>query len=164
MFEQGNKVTLMKGNRKIEQRGPLGNTLSQKDDSHFTCWCWRTLSLPYQHIQYNKNKPVHHHSGGRRRRGVRPPSFWNSVGGEQKSLNNINFETKRTGYGASENPSIQHEERTNNTTTRAEIAGRCIVVVVISWQCVINFIFIHSLILGFGDVANLRSQKTEHTL
>jgi hypothetical protein len=30
MFEQGNKVTLMKGNRKIEQRGPLGKTLSRK--------------------------------------------------------------------------------------------------------------------------------------
>jgi hypothetical protein len=29
-FEQGNKVTLMKGNRKIEQRGQLGNTLSWK--------------------------------------------------------------------------------------------------------------------------------------
>jgi hypothetical protein len=36
--------------------------------------------------------------------------------------------------------------------------------VVISWQCVSNFIFIHRLILGFGDVANLRNQKTEHTL
>jgi hypothetical protein len=35
---------------------------------------------------------------------------------------------------------------------------------VISWQCVINFIFIHRLILRFGDVANLRNQKTEHTL
>jgi hypothetical protein len=30
MFEQGNKVTLMKENRKIEQRGPLGKTLSRK--------------------------------------------------------------------------------------------------------------------------------------
>jgi hypothetical protein len=30
MFEQGNKVTLMKRNRKIEQRGPLGKSLSQK--------------------------------------------------------------------------------------------------------------------------------------
>jgi hypothetical protein len=30
MFEQGNKVNLMKGNRKIEQRGPLGKTLSRK--------------------------------------------------------------------------------------------------------------------------------------
>jgi hypothetical protein len=30
MFEQGNKVTLMKGNRKIEQRGPIGKTLSRK--------------------------------------------------------------------------------------------------------------------------------------
>jgi hypothetical protein len=30
MFEQGNKVTLMKGNRNIEQRGPLGKTLSRK--------------------------------------------------------------------------------------------------------------------------------------
>jgi hypothetical protein len=30
MFEQGTKVTLMKGNRKIEQRGPLGKTLSRK--------------------------------------------------------------------------------------------------------------------------------------
>jgi hypothetical protein len=30
MFEQGNKVTLMKGNRKIEQRGPLGKTVSRK--------------------------------------------------------------------------------------------------------------------------------------
>jgi hypothetical protein len=27
IFEQGNTVTLMKGNRKIEQRGPLGKTL-----------------------------------------------------------------------------------------------------------------------------------------
>jgi hypothetical protein len=35
---------------------------------------------------------------------------------------------------------------------------------VISWQCVSNFIFIHRLIVGFGDVANLRNQKTEHTL
>jgi hypothetical protein len=30
MFEQGNKVRLMKGNRKIEQRGPLRKTLSRK--------------------------------------------------------------------------------------------------------------------------------------
>jgi hypothetical protein len=30
MFEQGNKVTLMKGNRKTEQRRPLGKTLSRK--------------------------------------------------------------------------------------------------------------------------------------
>jgi hypothetical protein len=30
MFEQGNKVTLMKGNRKIEQRGSIGKTLSRK--------------------------------------------------------------------------------------------------------------------------------------
>jgi hypothetical protein len=30
MFGQGNKVTLMKGNRKIEQRGSLGKTLSLK--------------------------------------------------------------------------------------------------------------------------------------
>jgi hypothetical protein len=30
MFERGNKVTLMKGNSKIEQRGPLGKTLSPK--------------------------------------------------------------------------------------------------------------------------------------
>jgi hypothetical protein len=37
MFEQGNKVTFMKGNRKIEQRGPLGKTLSQKNDNHLTC-------------------------------------------------------------------------------------------------------------------------------
>jgi hypothetical protein len=27
-----------------------------------------------------------------------------------------------------------------------------------------QFFFIHRLILGFGDVANLRNQKTEHTL
>jgi hypothetical protein len=37
MFEQGNKVALMKGNRKIDQRGPLGKTLSRKNDNHFTC-------------------------------------------------------------------------------------------------------------------------------
>jgi hypothetical protein len=30
MFEQGNTATLMKGYRKIEQRGPLGKTLSRK--------------------------------------------------------------------------------------------------------------------------------------
>jgi hypothetical protein len=30
MIEQGNKVNLMKGNRKIEQRGPLEKTLSRK--------------------------------------------------------------------------------------------------------------------------------------
>jgi hypothetical protein len=30
MFEQGNKVTLMKGNGKIEQRGPFRKTLSRK--------------------------------------------------------------------------------------------------------------------------------------
>jgi hypothetical protein len=30
MFEQDNTVTLMNGNRKIEQRGPLGKTLSRK--------------------------------------------------------------------------------------------------------------------------------------
>jgi hypothetical protein len=30
VFAQGNKATLMKGNRNIEQRGPLGNTLSRK--------------------------------------------------------------------------------------------------------------------------------------
>jgi hypothetical protein len=29
-IEQGNNLTLMKGNRKIEQRGPIGKTLSQK--------------------------------------------------------------------------------------------------------------------------------------
>jgi hypothetical protein len=30
MFEQGNKITLLKGKRKIEQTGPLGKTLSRK--------------------------------------------------------------------------------------------------------------------------------------
>jgi hypothetical protein len=30
VFAQGNKATLMKGNRNIEQRGPLGQTLPRK--------------------------------------------------------------------------------------------------------------------------------------
>jgi hypothetical protein len=30
VFAQGNKLTLMKGNRNIEQRGPLGKTLPKK--------------------------------------------------------------------------------------------------------------------------------------
>jgi hypothetical protein len=30
VFAQGNKLTLMKGNRNIEQRGPLGKTLQKK--------------------------------------------------------------------------------------------------------------------------------------
>jgi hypothetical protein len=47
---------------------------------------------------------------------------------------------------------------------RSIVVALLIVNVVTSWQCVINFIFIHRLILGFGDVANLRNQKTEHTL
>jgi hypothetical protein len=30
VFAQGNKATLMKGSRNIEQRGPLGKTISRK--------------------------------------------------------------------------------------------------------------------------------------
>jgi hypothetical protein len=51
-------------------------------------------------------------------------------------------------------------EKLNNPETNVWCKDK----VVISWQCVSNFIFIHRLILGFGDVANLRNQKTEHTL
>jgi hypothetical protein len=51
MFEQGNNVTLMKGNRKIEQRGPLGKTLSRKTTTTLPVdaeeWCPFHINICY---------------------------------------------------------------------------------------------------------------------
>jgi hypothetical protein len=51
VFAQGNKATLMKDNRNIEQRGPLGNTLPRKTTTTLPVvaqqWCPFRINIYY---------------------------------------------------------------------------------------------------------------------
>jgi hypothetical protein len=50
VFALGNKGTLMKGNRNIEQRGPLGKTLPRKNNHYFACCSATTVPVSNQYV------------------------------------------------------------------------------------------------------------------
>jgi hypothetical protein len=51
LHRETNTLVLMKGNRNIEQRGPLGKTLcTKKNNNYVACCCSTALTFPYKYI------------------------------------------------------------------------------------------------------------------